>query len=175
MIDPTTLHTDDAPQNWERYAKILHEQPGPALAQERAADMLSAVHTSIATGSRKRAWASRWVMIPAASAITIVLVLLLISISTPEHAPVQKAGVPVVTKENNEPPRQVRRQNRNRLPEPWIPDTPFPAVVDSALLPKPGPIPPLMDPIGPGGARQPRAGTYRSGSASGHSPTTTGP
>ncbi len=167
MIDPNHT-TDDAPAEWDRYADLLRAQPAPALSRERSAELLASIHTTISAPPKKLGWTSRWVLVPAASVITAVVVLLLASISAPEQAPQSKAGAPAVVRESQERPRQQRRPARNRLPEPSIPATPLPAAVDSAVLPKTGPIPPLVDPVGPGGSRAPRSTAARQGTSPAH-------
>lgn len=167
MIDSNHT-TDDAPAEWDRYGDLLRKQPAPAMSRERSAELLASIHTTISAPPKKLGWTSRWVLVPAASVITAIVVLLLASISAPEQAPEAKMGAPAVVKESQERPRQQRRSTRNRLPEPSIPATPLPAAVDSALLPKAGPIPPLVDPVGPGGSRAPRSNASRQGGAPAH-------
>lgn len=159
MIDPTR-HTGDTPEHWESYAELLKSQTGPAPVDGGTTRMLSRVNAAITAGPRR---AARWIVGPAVAMATVIAIMVLGSLSAPRAVEAPRSGVSVTAKDNNERPRQSRRQSRNRLPAPSIPSTPLPASADTALLGKPSHIP-LGEPVGPGGNRAPRSGVHRQGS-----------
>lgn len=164
MTEPSN-YNNESPEQWERYAELLRQQPGAVPTEDRSAQMLANINAAAAVRPGRQRMIRR-VVAPVVSVATIIMVILLVNISTPHVEPAPRTGVTVSTKESRERPRQVRRPTRNRLPAPSIPSTPLPASVDSALMPKPSHFP-VVDPIGPGGSRAPRTGGARPGGASG--------